>query len=151
MTTAVDGPTPAPAGPGGAGASPRAVAERLLAALGSGRVDAVLALLHPEVTWTVPGDAAATPWVGVRRGHEAVRDFFAVVARVAEPRAFTVQALLAEGRDVVALGRFAYHYPGSGRTFEDDFALHLRVEGGLVTRYRIHEDSLALQRAFTGT
>ncbi len=132
-------------------ASSADAARAFLSALAAGDLTGLLARLHPEVEWHVPGDRALVPWVGTWHGHDEVRRFLSVVADVAEPRAFEVRALLAEGPDVVALGRFGYHYPGTGGDVDDVFALHMVVRNGLITHYRIHEDSLAIARAYSGS
>jgi len=132
------------------GRTPTEVVAAMFAAFGEGNVDAVIDVLDPEVIWFVPGDRAVVPWSGTWRGHEEMRRFFGVIAVSAEPRAFEIRRLLANGEDVVALGRFAYFYPTSGRVFDDEFAMHFTVRDGRIRTYRIHEDSLALANAYTG-
>lgn len=130
--------------------TPGEVVQAMFTAFGAGDVDAVLALLDPEVTWFVPGDRALVPWTGTWRGREEMREFFAVIARSAQPRAFEIHRLLTQDEHVVALGRFAYYYPTSGRSYDDEFAMHFTVRDGLIRSYRIHEDSFALANAYTG-
>jgi ketosteroid isomerase-like protein len=130
--------------------SARETVQKLFAALGGGDIDGVINLLDPEVTWFVPGDRALVPWVGTWRGHEEMREFFTIIAKVAEPRAFELFKIFDDENDVVVLGRFAYFYPSSGQVFDDQFAMHFTVIDGKITSYRIHEDSYALANAFTG-
>jgi ketosteroid isomerase-like protein len=130
--------------------TPQQVVEDFFGALGSGDTTGAIAALSEDVTWFVPGDRAVVPWTGEWHGREEMRQFFSIVGEVAEPRAFELHKTLADGDDVVVLGRFAYYYPGSGQVFDDEFAMHFRVRDGQIASYRIHEDSRALERAFTG-
>lgn len=131
-------------------AASRDVVERFFTAIAGGDVDAALMLLADDVTWFVPGDRSLVPWVGQWRGKDEMRVFFGIIATVAEPRAFALRKLLADEGDVVVLGRFAYYYPGSGRLYDDEFAMHFTVTDGRISSYRIHEDSFALANAYTG-
>jgi hypothetical protein len=130
--------------------TPRQVVENFFAALGSGDTARAVAALSDDVTWFVPGDRSVVPWTGTWRGHDQMRTFFSIIADVAEPRAFELHKTFADGDDVVVLGRFAYFYHGSGQLFDDEFAMHFTVSAGKIAAYRIHEDSYALARAFTG-
>src|SRR5690606_41734385 len=59
-----------------------------------------------------------------------------------------VHAVLVDGADAVVLGEVAHTAKPTGRRYAAAFALHLTVADGLITRYHVYEDSLAVARAF---
>lgn len=119
---------------------------------GKGNISNVLERLTDDVEWLVPGDGARVPWTGERHGREVMRAFFETVTdpKIAQVRRFELHRFFADGDDVVVLGRFGYHYPGSGRDYEGDFAIHFTVRGGKIARYQIFEDSGGIAAAYLG-
>lgn len=59
-----------------------------------------------------------------------------------------VERILVDGDDAVVLGEIRQTARSTGRAYRSRFALHLTVEGGLVTRHHVYEDSLAVAQAF---
>ncbi|GAB4586581.1 nuclear transport factor 2-like protein [Nocardia sp. IFM 10818] len=47
-------------------------------------------------------------------------------------------------------GRFVYRFHPSQQILDDEFIMRFTVADGLVTSYRIFEDSLILPRVYTG-
>lgn len=97
----------------------------------------------------VPG-AETVPWTGRRSTRAEVNEFFDLLGEHLQPRSFELSQLLVQGTDAVALGQFAYTVRSNGRPFEGQFALHLTVTNGLLTRYHMYEDSHALEQALSG-
>lgn len=97
----------------------------------------------------VPG-ADTVAWTGRRSTRAEVAEFFRMLGDNLRPRSFEVSQLIVEDSDGVALGRFAYTVRSNGRPFEGQFALHLTVRDGSITRYHMYEDSYALERAVAG-
>ncbi|WP_058043612.1 nuclear transport factor 2 family protein [Streptomyces roseifaciens] len=125
--------------------------EAYLEAFGHGDMDAVFALLDPEVEWFVPGDAALVPWAGRRTGHAAMREWFPMLAGAGERKDFELYGMTALGPDQVLVnGRFVFRMHATGEVYDDEFVLRFTVRDGLITAYRIYEDSLALARAYRG-
>ncbi|WP_081416828.1 carboxymuconolactone decarboxylase family protein [Arthrobacter castelli] len=109
----------------------------------------VSAMFAESVDHYVPG-AQTVPWTGRRSTRAEVSEFFDLLGEHLQPRSFEVSQLFVHGSDAVALGRFAYTVRSNGRPFEGQFALHLTIENGLITRYHMYEDSYALEQAVTG-
>lgn len=65
-----------------------------------------------------------------------------------EQVATEVERILIDGSDAVVLGEIRQTARPTGRAYKARFALHLTVEGGLVTRHHVYEDSLAVAQAF---
>jgi hypothetical protein len=119
-------------------------------AFGRGDVEGVIARLHPDVewdhSWRVDPPEAYRP----RRGHDAVRGFFAGLADV-EFLKFRPVAFLTGGEMVAAPIEVAMRARATGRVLED-LEMHLWVFGddGLVRRHRAFVDSLALRMLHEG-
>lgn len=58
--------------------------------------------------------------------------------------------LLAEGEDVVLIGRMVSEVKKTGREIDTAFALHTTVRDGRITRYHLYEDSYAVAKAYLG-
>ncbi|RMX04220.1 hypothetical protein D8I35_15605 [Corticibacter populi] len=108
---------------------------------------AILALFAEAVDWDIPGDLAAVPWIGPRRGRDGVAAFYRELVTRIEPVRFEVQRVLADGETAVALGELASRVRATGRVIETAFAFELTVRQGQIVRYRMLEDSHAVARA----
>lgn len=135
--------------------STRVVVEELLRRIGSGDAERIADLYAERVDWRVDWPAAehgraATPWIR----HRSTRDDAAAHFRelvdhhVPEAAATTIERILVDGNDAVVLGEIRQTARPTGRAYRARFALHLTVEGGLVTRHHVYEDSLAVAQAF---
>jgi Peroxiredoxin len=114
---------------------------------GAGDVPGILALLDPDVAWTVQGDERV-PWIGTRRGHSAVTEFLALLDSQLTPTAFTVDELLGGQDTAVALGSFAFQVGRTGKAFASDFSMIVSARNGRIVSYRIIEDSFAISQAW---
>ncbi|WP_435105597.1 alpha/beta fold hydrolase [Arhodomonas sp. AD133] len=127
--------------------SPAQVVSGFLDAFGSGDMDDACRWLDPAVAWHVDG-AVTVPTVGFLRGRERVREWLRAFPRDIAPKAVTTDRILSDGDDVIVLGHFRHTAVATGNGFEGDFAMRFTVRGGMITRYQIFEDSLAVSRAF---
>ncbi|WP_030200216.1 nuclear transport factor 2 family protein [Streptomyces sp. NRRL S-87] len=134
-----------------------AVVDAYFAAFGARDIDRALSLVAPDAVWTVPGDPRIVPWVGVRQGHDALRDFFTELFTASEPLAFEVHGMTevpagppGHGTKVVIPGRFAYRFTASRQILDDTFVMVFTIADGRIAAYDIFEDSLGLARAYTG-
>jgi len=129
-------------------ASARAVASAFLGSLEIGDITSMLELVHPDVRWEVPGDPSLVPWVGDRRGREAVRDFYSVLLNAAEREDFGIDTMAAGSAHVFAAGHVTYAFPHSGGRYHGEFVCAFVVRDGLISRYTLHEDSQKLAHAY---
>ncbi|MGV9677372.1 nuclear transport factor 2 family protein [Nocardia sp. NPDC003482] len=135
--------------------STRAVVEELLRRMGAGDADGIAKLFAPVCDWRLnwPDSElgrAATPWIRRRvTPADAAEHFLQIGAHHVPERAGTVvERVLVDGQDAVVLGEIRQTARPTGRAYRARFALHLTVTDGLVTRYHVYEDSLAVARAF---
>jgi len=80
-----------------------------------GDMDALLALLDPQVSWTTPGPSDL-PTAGVRTGHAAVKGFFKSLDTIGDILRFEPREFLAQGDRVVVLGDDDTRVHATGKT-----------------------------------
>ncbi len=123
------------------------VVQSIFEAFGRGDVPGVLAHLADDVEWKAPGPASV-PYLGERRGHGGATEFFVQLGTNVDFEYFEPGAFIAEGDRVVALGRERGRVKGTGKTFDNDWALVFTFGGGKVTDFRIYENTSAIAEAF---
>ncbi|GGX77534.1 nuclear transport factor 2 family protein [Streptomyces hiroshimensis] len=127
----------------------RSAVQAFLTRFGEGDPERTAALFAGTVDWMIVGDPAVVPWVRARSTRADVAAHFRelgenVTQAEGSP---VVDALLADGRDAVVTGVIIATIRGTGKDFRTPFALRLSVEDGLLTRFHLYEDSLAVARA----
>ncbi|EXU66512.1 MULTISPECIES: nuclear transport factor 2 family protein [Streptomyces] len=134
----------------------RALVEELLRRIGEGDPERIAELYAERSDWKLDWPEgehgrAATPWIRHRSTRADVVDHFRELARhhVPEEAATEVERVLVDGDDAVVLGEIRQTARSTGRAYRARFALHLTIEGGLVTRHHVYEDSLAVAQAFS--
>lgn len=110
----------------------------------SQRLITLLELFSEEVDWDIPGNKDVVPWVGPRHGREAVGAFHQDLAIQIAPERFEVQRILADDKDVVAIGELSSRVKATGRLIETPFAFVFTIKEGKIVRYRMLEDSYAV-------
>ncbi|MFG2579748.1 nuclear transport factor 2 family protein [Streptomyces malaysiensis] len=134
----------------------RALVEELLRRIGEGDPERIAELYAERSDWKLDWPEAehgrpATPWIRHRSTREDVAAHFRDLARhhVPEQAATEIERILVDGDDAVVLGEIRQTARATGRAYRARFALHLTLEGGLVTRHHVYEDSLAVAQAFS--
>ncbi|MFI0741369.1 nuclear transport factor 2 family protein [Streptomyces sp. NPDC021100] len=136
-------------------AGTRAVVDEYLRRCGQGDPERIAELYAPAVDWQVSwpvDDHPAVPWIRPRATRADVADHhrsFGALCVPAEGRV-SVDHLMVDGDDAVLIGSSSQQVVSTGRRFSMRFALRLSVEGGLITRHHMYEDSLAVVEAFEG-
>lgn len=137
----------------------RARVDELLTRIGEGDPERTAELYAERVDWALdwPEDEhgrSETPWIRHRDTRAGIADHFRVLAAHHEPgsASLSVERVLVDGDDAVVLGEIRQTARATGRAYSARFALHVTFEQGLVVRFHVYEDSLAVARAFaTGT
>ena len=124
------------------------IAQELLAGIGERRDPAVIADgFSEDVMVEIQGDEGALPWIGRRRGRNAVTDFLGDVRTKTEPVRFDITEILASDARAVIVGEFATRIKATGKMIECDIAIILTVKDGLIARFQMLEDSFAVSKA----
>ncbi|WP_067890933.1 nuclear transport factor 2 family protein [Nocardia vaccinii] len=133
----------------------RTVVEELVRRIGAGDPDAIAALYAPVAEWKLnwpehEHGRPATPWIRHRATPADAAEHFREIARhhIPEQVGTVVERILVDGPDAVVLGEIRQTARPTGRAYRSRFALHLTIENGLIVRYHLYEDSLAVAEAF---
>ncbi|MFI7244499.1 nuclear transport factor 2 family protein [Streptomyces qinglanensis] len=127
----------------------RAVVEEFLSRVGAGDPERVAALFAEQVDWMI-AENPTVPWVRPRPTRADVAAHFRELAAGVEPmapRGRPLEALVVEGDEAVVTGNLAGRVRATGKEFFAPFALRLTVEQGLVVRYHLYEDGVAVAAA----
>lgn len=121
-------------------ANERTVLE-FFAALSSGDLERVRALLHPEATWTA--QVREVPGAGTHKGHRGIIDEFLTPVRglfaPGDPKVF-IDSIASNGPLVMTETRGAGHLK-DGRPYSNLYAWAFEIHDGKVTAIREYMDS----------
>ena len=104
-------------------------------------------LFTPDVDWLIPGDAHAAPWVGRKHGRAGIAEFFHQWSAHVTSERVQMHQVFVEGQEAVVTGHQTVRVLRTGCLIETEFALLLRVCNGLIAKYHLLQDSLAVHRA----
>ncbi len=125
-----------------------AVARNFIELLGSGGPPAAIAdLFTDDMTWDVPGDTSAFPWIGSQVGKQALLSFLAESADRIERIYLKIDDVLASDARAVIVGRLASRIKRTGRGVEMTIAIILATSEGRISRFQLLEDSFAVSQA----
>jgi ketosteroid isomerase-like protein len=128
----------------------RNVVKELLRRLATGNHERTAELFAPRIDWRLSWPSGDNPpWIRDRTTRAGIADHFRLLAEslIPEGDGFTVAGILADGPHAVVTGRSRQRVKATGKSFDMMIALHVTIEGGLITHYHVYEDSLAVARA----
>lgn len=70
---------------------------------------------------------------------EGMRTFFELLQTHVQAKEFELRQVIAEGDDVVLIGRMVSEVKKTGRDIDNAFALHTTVREGRITRYHLYD------------
>lgn len=128
----------------------RAVVQEFLARLAAGDPDHIAALFAERIDWHIAPNPAV-PWIRPRATRADASDHFRELAAgmVPDPERVRTDTVIADGVHGVITGHLAGRVRTSGKPYTSPFAVHFVVEDGLITGFRVYEDSLAIAEACT--
>lgn len=126
--------------------SPAQTVQRLLPLLAEGKSAEGASLFADTVSFSIP-HPPGIPWVPAVDSAEGMRTFFDLQTHV-QAKEFDLRHVIAEGDDVVLIGRMVSEVKKTGRYIDTAFALHTTVRDGRITRYHLYEDTYAVAKAY---
>ncbi|MGK5553657.1 nuclear transport factor 2 family protein [Actinomadura kijaniata] len=123
--------------------------QRLFSLLAEGKSAEVAELFADSVSFSIP-HPPGIPWVPEVDSAEGMRTFFELLQTHVQARELDLHQIIAEGDDVVVIGRMVSQVKKTGRDIDTAFALHVTVRDGRITRYHLYEDTYAVARAYFG-
>ncbi|MFI0369043.1 nuclear transport factor 2 family protein [Actinomadura sp. 1N219] len=127
--------------------SPAQTVQRLFALLAEGKPADAAALFADSVSFSIP-HPPGIPWVPEVDSADGMRVFFELLGAHVQPKEFDLRHVIAEGADVVFIGRMVSEVRKTGRDIDTAFVLHTTVQDGRITRYHLYEDTHAVARAY---
>jgi ketosteroid isomerase-like protein len=129
--------------------APTQTVQRLFPLLAEGKSAEAAALFADSVSFSIP-HPPGIPWVPEVDSADGMRTFFELLQTHVRPKEFDLRQVIAEGEDVVLIGRMVSEVKQTGRDIDTAFALHTTVRDGRITRYHLYEDTYAVARAYFG-
>ena len=125
-----------------------AIAQNLLEGIGGGKDPAEIAAPFAEnLVFEIQGDDGVLPWVGRKKGRQAVADFIREIRVLTEPVSFDVEYILSSDTRAAIVGKLETRIKATGRVTTTQFAIILTVADGVVTRFQMLEDSFDVSKA----
>ena len=122
--------------------------QQFLEKLGSGASAAELAeLCAPDLDWNIPGDSGVLPWVGHKKGREAMADFVRDTQAMIQRVGLEIQDVLASDQNAVVLGHLKTRINATGKLIDGAFAIVLTFSDEKIARFLMLEDSYAVSVA----
>jgi ketosteroid isomerase-like protein len=120
------------------------IVRKAYADFSQGNIVGILDALDNNVEWITPGaDALA----GVRKGKEEVAAFFRLVGEVWQFNSFLPKQFIANGDQVIVLGRYEAKSVATGKTAASDWVMLWEVKNSKVTRFQEFYDTQVVNRA----
>lgn len=125
----------------------RIIAQQLIQFLGERNLEQLISLFDRQIDWFIPGNQTLAPWTGKRETKEEVKAFFKLLWGKTEYVSADIDHFLTENNCAVITGSFSTRMLQTGNTVDSPFSILIKVEDGLITKYRLLEDSYAVSAA----
>ncbi|UII31902.1 nuclear transport factor 2 family protein [Fulvivirga ulvae] len=121
--------------------------QKLLQYMDERKSDELLALFANDVDWDIPGNTKEIPWLGPRKSKDEIKDFYNLLWLNTEPLEAGIHKIMSDENHAVIIGEFKTLMTATGKVVESFFCIHITVENGLISRYRLFENSFAVAKA----
>jgi ketosteroid isomerase-like protein len=126
----------------------RETVERFFGLLGAGDPDRLASAFTEDVDWHVPGHADV-PWTGPRTRRDQIPEYFKLLgpAFIPDKAEMSIEKILADDSDVVALAYLGQTVATNGRSFRMRVAFRFTVVDGLISRMHMYEDTYLVAKS----
>ena len=121
------------------------IVKDFFAAIGSGDMHGLLALVAEDIEWIIPGED--WPLAGTHRGHAGVAEVLQKASVEVETTFPEPPEFVAQGDRVLVVGVAKGKIKATNKTFEDHWVFDITVRKGKLTNIREYIDTQALARA----
>jgi ketosteroid isomerase-like protein len=126
---------------------PIATVQAIYSAFARRDVQAILAVLSPDVEWGEPANPY-NPAAGTRHGHQGFLEWLQIGRQSEEILALEPRQFLTGGDSVAVVGYSRCRAKPTGRIYETDFVHLVTFRDGQVIRFREFFDTFAAAEAF---
>ncbi len=120
--------------------------EQFFYCVGNGDIAAALELVSDDVVFEAQGPSS-TPVYGVFKGKEGVKEFLATISSLYETETFEFIKTVEVDGYVFSHGYMKHHVRPTNRVFECEWALVCQIENGVITSYKMFDDTAAAKEA----
>lgn len=113
-----------------------------------GNIQGVLDTYTDDIEW-VSNKLEGVPFSGTYQGKEGAAQYFKRVHEVTERLQFEPSEFIAEGNKVVVTGHSTRKVRTTGITYNTPWVHVITVRDGKVARFEIHDNSAAVEAAFS--
>jgi ketosteroid isomerase-like protein len=129
------------------------IVQNFFAAFAQRDLSAIDRYFAPDVVYTVigtqsPETVTAIPWIGEYHKREGAKEFLAHLLRNIEIIGFGSQEFIEQGDMVAVFGTFMYRATSTGKRFDSNYAIKIKIRDGLIAEYFFHENTYAVAEAF---
>ena len=124
-----------------------ALVKRAYKAFKKGDIKGILKTTADNIEWETP-KVEGQPFGGLRNGKAEVEEFFGLLGEHEEVLEFEPQEFIAEGKQVVVLGRYKARIKSTGQIADSSWVQVFRVQGGKITRFYEIFDTADAERAY---
>ena len=117
-----------------------AIAKKLYDSFLAGDLEAIYALLDPQVEWEIVG-SREVPHFGVFRGLEEVKRFFSIIGEINQVESFEVLSYAETENGAYVECRERGHFKGHPKPFDMRSCHLLEIRDGRIVRFRIYQDT----------
>ena len=117
-------------------------------AFGRGDIQTILDHLDENVDWRLETTATNIPFAGVRHGKKEVLGFFEALGGTAEQHNLQISEYVADGDNVIALGRYSAVVKATAKKTDGLVALAFKVRDGKITKFVDFVDSANISAAY---
>ncbi len=107
-------------------------------------LDELINLFSENLDWYIPGDEQKAKWLGRRNTRKEVKEFYQVLWQNTEPLTAVIDKIFVEDDSAVITGEFSTKMLQTNNIVNSPFCIQLKLENGLIKRYRLLEDSYAV-------
>ncbi len=124
------------------------IAKKLLAGIAGGQdADEIATMFAKDLLFEIQGDNGVLPWIGQKVGRGAFSDFIRESRELTEPVSFDVDDMLASESRAAIVGALKTRIKANGKVIATQFAIILTIEGQLIKRFQMLEDSFDVSKA----
>lgn len=126
-----------------------ALIQTLFDAFGRGDIQAILDSCTRDCEFNCPGPAVI-PYAGRKKGAAEIQNYFEALIGTQSNANLAIDQFVAQGDDVVAIGRYTARVISTGKQFNTPVVLTFRVEGGKIAQHMVLGDTAAISASYAG-
>jgi ketosteroid isomerase-like protein len=127
-----------------------ALIQNALQSFARGDVPAILDACTADCEFRCPGPAAI-PYAGTMRGKTEIQRYFDELIGTQTNPSLTIEEFVAQGENVVAIGRYTAEIKATGKRIESPVILTFKLKDGKIARHMVIGDTAALASAYTAS